>query len=89
MLSDMISSIRAHGVTAPIYVSLASRCGQAEPNPDVRQAQADVVSIADGIRRGPDTDSLRGAFRLQDNCHFSDEGLEQFALLWLEALQAN
>jgi len=88
MLLDMITSIRAHGVTAPMYVSIASRCGDAAPNADIQAAQRDVISLTDGIYPGPDTDSLGPAFRQPDRCHFSDQGLEQFAALWLEALQS-
>jgi hypothetical protein len=88
MLHDMVASIRAHGVMAPMYVSVASRCGDANPSAEIEQAQRDVVSISDAIFPGPDTDTLGPAFRLPDRCHFSDEGLDQFARLWLEALRA-
>jgi hypothetical protein len=87
MLLDMIQSIRTHGVAAPIYVSIASRCGQVGLSAEIEQAQQDVVSIDEGIVPGPDTDSLGPAFRLPDGCHFSDEGLQQAAALWLEALR--
>jgi hypothetical protein len=89
MLVQMVTSIRTHDVTAPIYVSVASRCGDAEANGEIEQAQRDVLSIRDGILPGPDTDTLGPAFRLPDGCHFSDEGLAQFAKLWLEVLRAD
>jgi hypothetical protein len=88
MLMDMISSVREHGLTAPIYISVASQCGEAA-SAEIRQAQMGVISIADGILPGPDTDTLGPAFRLPGGCHFSDDGLEQFAALWLDALQVH
>ena len=88
MFMEMLAGIRGHGITAPIYVSRTSRCGDMPPSEEIRRAQTDVISIADGILPGPDTDRLGPEFRLPDGCHFSDAGLELFATLWLEALQA-
>lgn len=85
MFLDMLSSIRKQGVNAPIYVSVATRCHEQRPDEQIRQAQQELVNPAQGIYGGPDTDKL-GFCDRYDGCHFSDEGLEKFAQLWLEKL---
>lgn len=85
MFLAMLSSIRTRGVSAPIYVSVATRCQEQRPDEQIRQAQQELVNPARGIYAGPDTDTLGFGDRY-DGCHFSDEGLERFAQLWLEQL---
>ncbi|MGQ0810068.1 MAG: sialate O-acetylesterase [Nitrospiraceae bacterium] len=85
MFLEMASSIKQEGVTAPIYVSIATRCKKQRPESIIQEAQAELVDIPKGIYPGPNTDTLGLGYRY-DGCHFSDEGLEQAALLWLEAL---
>lgn len=85
MFLDMLLSIRKQGVNAPIYVSVATRCQKQLPDEQIRQAQQELVNPAQGIYGGPDTDKLGFGDRY-DGCHFSTEGLEKFAQLWLEKL---
>ena len=85
MFMDMVSSLRQHGVTAPIYVSVATRCHKVRAQEETRQAQQELVDMDKGIYAGPDTDTLDWYYRY-DGCHFSDEGLERYAELWLEKL---
>jgi hypothetical protein len=85
MFMAMASSIRQHGVTAPIYVSVATRCYKLRAQEEIRQAQQELVDVAKGIYAGPDTDTVGWGYRY-DGCHFSDEGLERCAELWLEKL---
>jgi hypothetical protein len=82
----MIRSLREQGVDAPIYVSIATRCGRVHPNESIRQAQRAVIDPSAGILTGPDTDTLGFAQRY-DGCHFSTEGLDAAAELWLQAIQ--
>jgi hypothetical protein len=84
----MLGSIREHGVGAPIYVAVATRCGTYPVSPEIQQAQRELVDPAAGILAGPDTDLLDETWR-HDGCHFSAGGLEQHARLWLEALAAS
>ena len=86
MFMDMVYSIRNKGVEAPIYVSIATRCGRSILN-EIQEAQAELVDISSGIYPGPNTDSLGFCYRY-DGCHFSDEGLEKYADLWIEKLRA-
>ena len=80
----MLAKIREQGVTAPIYVSLATHCG-ATPDKTIREAQSGLVDPAQRILAGPDTDALSDEFRMQ-RCHFSDSGLARAATLWYDKL---
>jgi hypothetical protein len=86
MFLAMLASIRERGVTAPIYVSVATRCSKQGPDEEIRQAQQELVDPVRGIYAGPDTDTL-GFCDRYDGCHFSDGGLEKYAQLWLERLK--
>ncbi len=81
----LVSALRARGVTAPIYVARASRCARHHPSDEIRQAQQALVERADGVFAGPDTDILGFGDRY-DGCHFTTEGLERAAVLWLQAI---
>jgi hypothetical protein len=85
MFLEMLSSVRNQGVTAPIYVSVATRCQLRRDSVEIRAAQQELVDPPRGILSGPDTDALGWGYRY-DGCHFSHEGLEKFAELWLEKL---
>lgn len=85
MFQDMVLSIREQGVDAPVYVSLATRCHTQKPDETIRRAQRELVSPPRRIYAGPDTDTLELRYRY-DRCHFSTEGLERSAELWLGAL---
>jgi hypothetical protein len=45
---EMLASIRAEGVTAPIYVSIATLCQALRSDPEIQEAQAELVDIAQG-----------------------------------------
>ncbi len=81
----MLSGIRSEGVTAPIYVSVATRCVRQRPDPIIQSAQRELVDPEKGILAGPDTDTLGFEYRY-DGCHFLDEGLDAAAHLWFEAV---
>jgi hypothetical protein len=83
----MVAAIRRAGVNAPIYVARATRCGRVRPSAEIGNAQSGLVDPALGIRAGPDMDALGFAERY-DGCHFSTEGLEHAAELWLRVIQA-
>lgn len=80
----MLSAIRARGITAPVYVSVATYFDGATDEP-LRQAQKSLADVTKGIYPGPDTDSLGPALRF-DGVHFSDTGLQGFAWLWAAKL---
>lgn len=83
---QMVDSLRGHGIHAPIYVAVASRCGN-DGSDAVRAAQRALLDPRKNIYPGPDTDALGSDYRF-DDCHFSERGLEAHADLWLETLRA-
>lgn len=83
---SMLKRIRELGVDAPIYVSVATRCGPYGENADIRWVQRDMVNHELRIWQGPDTDVLGPEFR-HDGCHFSTRGLHETARMWVEFLQ--
>ena len=88
MFLDMLASIRRQGVEAPIFVSIATRCGKNRGEPSLQRAQSELINNAQMIYPGPNTDTLGLAYRM-DGCHFADEGLDEAARLWLEALESS
>jgi hypothetical protein len=92
MFNRLVSLIRSNGLSAPIFVAVATYCNERAPEPGtlyapIRKAQQMVVNQAKGIYAGPDTDQIRSADRW-DNCHFAESGLRKHADLWLKALEA-
>ncbi len=83
---NMLKRIRELGVTAPIYVAVATRCGPYPENADIRWVQRDLVNHDLGIWQGPDTDTLGAEFRF-DGCHFSTQGLAAHAQMWVSFLK--
>ena len=82
----MLAAIRLAGIDAPVYVARSTRCARTRDSDTIRSAQANLPDAAAGIFAGPDTDALGFAERF-DGCHFSKEGLDKAARLWLEAIR--
>jgi hypothetical protein len=83
----MLADIRAHGVDAPVFVSVATHCGQYPINTEIQAAQAELVNPSLGIFAGPNTDTLGDDVRIA-GCHFSNDGLEKHADLWVQQIKA-
>lgn len=84
---DMVASLRAHGVSAPIFISIASRCKTNRGEATIREAQRELIDPARNLYAGPDTDTLGFEYRY-DGCHFTHEGLDKASDLWLASLKA-
>ena len=88
MFLSLVSDFRGRGINAPVFISVASRCGSdskhVADNPVVR-AQRSLPDPAQNLHPGPDTDALIGA-NLRNACHFTAAGLEIFAASWESAL---
>jgi Carbohydrate esterase, sialic acid-specific acetylesterase len=84
--------LRKWGVTAPIYVSVATRCEPIAPhwtadNP-VSRAQRKLASSGPGFAAGVDTDALLGPLDRHDGCHMAGSGLDKAIDAWTEILRA-
>lgn len=82
---EMLKSIRKQKVTAPMYISLASRYRGHPKNDAIRKAQYELTQQNDSIFLGPDSDQLGDNFR-RDGTHFNSAGLDQLAQLWFNQL---
>lgn len=82
-----ISSVRQLGITAPIFVCLTSRDSEGVVNPAIRGAQASMWDRSRKVFAGVDTDSLGSKYR-SDGVHFNERGLEAFATLMQQAMDA-
>lgn len=88
MLSSLVASLRESGVSAPVLVSVTTRCGPAAwklDNP-VALAQRAAIDPVSGVRPGPDTDRLMVEADRYDGCHFNATGQEKFATALAEAI---
>ena len=89
----VLAALRAHGLTAPVFVSVATRCTILNPgweagNP-VARAQLALPDPGAGLYPGPDTDALIPAEeRMDRDCHFKAAGQAHFGELLARALLA-
>ncbi len=85
---QMVEAIRALGISAPLYVCVATYIEGFSPNPDLQACQRRLGAQHDrGLYAGPDTDQLGLEYRF-DGAHFSEQGLDRFAELWMDCLGA-
>jgi hypothetical protein len=84
-LNAVVQSVRRTGVEAPFVIAVASYC-HGRVSPDVTAAQRSAVDHARRIYEGPDMDQLRGVHMRFDDCHFSAQGMERAAELWMNVL---
>ena len=82
----MLEDIRERGVDAPIYVAVATICGRGSISHEIRRVQKELADASRDILPGPDTDQINGDGDRYDNCHFTQQGLDKHADLWLEAI---
>ena len=84
---ELSGSLRDMAVTGPIFVAGASYFalpeGYQAQQREVRNAQQDLLSEANLILQGPDTDLIRDRY---DGCHFGATGLVQHAKAWHDVL---
>jgi hypothetical protein len=92
MFLSLVNSIRKKGISAPIYVSVATKCELVNETwvskNSVALAQESLVDSSAGIFSGVDTDSLLGPLDRYDDCHFGQTGQEKFASAWAQILKA-
>ena len=87
---SMLAAIRDKGVDAPVFVSVATKCGKNlawNSNNPVASAQKSLPRHADRVFPGVDTDDLLSELDRFDDCHLSATGQEQFAKAWILAIK--
>jgi hypothetical protein len=88
--NSLARDLHAWGVTAPIYVSIASRCGDGEtwsPDNPISRAQRRLAGSGEGFAAGVDSDSLLDALDRFDGCHMAGSGLTKVINAWTEILR--
>src|SRR5207249_980198 len=75
---SLVSSLRAHGVSAPVYPAIATFCRKSpeeqinwRPDNELAQAMRALPDEARGVRAGVDTDALIPESDRFDLCHFA------------------
>lgn len=91
---SLVSSLRSHGVAAPMFVAVASKCLGAinrgtlsfsADNP-IERAQLALADPAANLRSGVDSDTLLGDLDRYDDCHFGASGEQKVAKAWADLL---
>ncbi len=84
-LLSVIKTLRSVGVRAPVFVSVATRCGAQAPwraDNEVAQAQTAVVNPDEHILPGVYLDQVLGSGDRFDGCHLSAQGLRTLSSAW-------
>jgi Carbohydrate esterase, sialic acid-specific acetylesterase len=93
---SLVSSLRSHGVAAPVYVAVATKClgssnggtrFHSADNP-VARAQLALPDPAANLRSGVNSDALLGDLDRFDDCHFSSSGEQKVAKAWADLLSS-
>jgi hypothetical protein len=88
---SLARDLRAWGVAAPIYVSVATRCDPIDArwshdNP-ISRAQRKLAASGQGFAAGVNSDSLLDALDRYDGCHMAGSGLPKVIDAWTEILR--
>lgn len=88
---SLARDLRALGVTAPIYVSIATRCEQTDdlwsPDNAISRAQRRLGRSGEGFAPGVDTDTLLSAIDRSDGCHIGGSGMAKVIDGWTDILR--
>lgn len=91
---SMVDTLRQHGVVAPVYISIASKCLEPSnggfkahiPDNAIVRAQLALQKSGHGIREGANSDALLDGEDRYDDCHIGGTGAEKLARAWLNLL---
>jgi hypothetical protein len=94
---SMVDTLRQHGVQAPVYISIASKClepsngGFKEHIPDnaIVRAQLALSKSGHGIREGVNSDALLDADDRYDDCYIGGTGAEKVSRAWMNLLRGD
>jgi hypothetical protein len=91
---SLVSSLRSHGVAAPVYVAIATKClgksnggtrFHSSDNP-VARAQLALPDPGANLRSGVNSDALLDDWDRYDDCHFSSWGEQKVVRAWADLL---
>jgi|GEM_PF-4104014 len=95
-LKDFFNGVRETGYKGPIYIAKSTRCFMAPGSScmndivssadKIRTVQGDLVNPTEGFFAGPDTDIIQGNGRDWFQCHYSSNGADMAAQLWVESI---
>ena len=88
--NQLLATIRAHHVNAPVYVSVATRCdddARWRPDNAIARAQRALPDAARGLFPGVDTDALLTPRDRYDDCHLGASGVDKYAAALAEILR--
>jgi hypothetical protein len=91
---SLVGSLRSHGVAAPVYVGIATKClgaingGTRYHSADnaVARSQLALPDPRANLRSGVNSDALLGDLDRYDDCHFSASGGQKAARAWADLL---
>ncbi|RFB93675.1 hypothetical protein B5K11_14300 [Rhizobium leguminosarum bv. trifolii] len=94
---SMVDTLRQHGVEAPVYISIASKClepsngGFKEHIADnaIVRAQLALSKSGHGIQEGVNSDALLDGDDRYDDCHIGGNGAEKLSRAWLNLLRGD
>ncbi|MGO7537811.1 sialate O-acetylesterase [Rhizobium ruizarguesonis] len=94
---SIVDTLRQHGVQAPVYISIASKClepsngGFKEHIPDnaIIRAQLALSKSGHGIREGVNSDALLDGEDRYDDCHIGGTGAEKVSRAWTNLLRGD
>jgi hypothetical protein len=91
MFESLVNYLRVNGISAPIFVSVASKCNEPKwvPNNSVTEAQRALPDPRAGIYPGVDTDALLGPYDRFEGCHIDYTGQQKFTDAMLKILQVH
>jgi hypothetical protein len=93
----MVDSLREQKISAPVYVSVASKClepsnGGFKTNAldnSIVRAQLALPDSEKSIRLGVSTDAVLDDIDRYDDCHIAETGAEKVARAWADLLLAD
>lgn len=90
-VKSLASDLRALGVAAPIFVSIATRCDPIDvhwlPDNAISRAQRKLGNLGEGFAPGIDTDALLNGLDRYDGCHMAGSGLTKAIDAWTQILR--
>jgi hypothetical protein len=93
-LKQVIKTIRDSHFSAPFFSSITSYFPYNNDNPlgidpQIADAQKEVIRETKNVTYGPNTDSLNLAFYRVDGVHFTENGLDRLAYEWFKKIKAH